>query len=296
MTTALSADDTVLESKRLHLGRAGQFEWESFKDVKVDAERFERRFEAVMNASEQTLRIWQHDVKLSWPVLLNGRKLGTLVNAETAMESLLAIPPGAFRDGENVLTIEPPSGLDDVEVGPVIITAKPMQELLSGAQMEVTVTDLATGDGLPCRLTVTRPDGTLQPLRAEPLADVAVRVGVVYTRNGRATISLPLGEYVLHAGRGFEWSVERAELVVKAGETKPVALQLKREVDTSGWIAADSHIHTLTHSGHGDAKIEERMLTIAGRGSNWQWPRITIITPITRRAQRAWAWRSASRQ
>jgi hypothetical protein len=37
-------------------------------------------------------------------------------------------------------------------------------------------------------------------------------------------------------------------------------------VDTGGWIAADSHIHTLTHSGHGDARIEERMLTIAGEG------------------------------
>jgi hypothetical protein len=37
-------------------------------------------------------------------------------------------------------------------------------------------------------------------------------------------------------------------------------------VDTAGWIAADSHIHTLTFSGHGDATVEERMLTIAGEG------------------------------
>jgi len=262
----LMADDLTVEAKRLHLGKAGQFEWEAFKDRAVDAERLERRFEAKANATEQTLRLWQRDVKLTWPVQLNGRKLGTLVMAETAMESLLAIPAGALRDGENVLMIEAPPSLDDIEVGPVFIAAKPMTEVMSGAQVDVTVTDGELGGGLPCRLTLTRADGTLQPLRAEPAGAVAVRIGVVYTRNGKAMLSLPSGDYVLHAGRGFEWSVERAVISLRAGETKQVALHLKREVPTAGWIAADSHIHTLTHSGHGDAKIEERMLTIAGEG------------------------------
>jgi hypothetical protein len=53
---------------------------------------------------------------------------------------------------------------------------------------------------------------------------------------------------------------------LKIGDSQEVKFGLKREVDTKGWIAADSHIHTLTHSGHGDAKIEERMITIAGEG------------------------------
>ncbi len=260
------ADDLVLQAKRLHLGRAGQFEWDSFKDRVVDAERFEKRFEAKSNAIEHTLRIWQRDVKQTWPVLLNGRKLGSLVNAETAMESVLAIPAGALHDGENVLTIEAPSSLDDIEIGPVSIAARPVQAALSGATIEVTVTDAETGDGLPCRLTVTRPDGTLQPLRAEPAGGVAVRVGVIYTRDGHATISLPPGDYILHAGRGFEWGVERVELLLKKDEIKEVPVKLRREVDTRGWIATDSHIHTLTYSGHGDAKIEERMLTVAGEG------------------------------
>ena len=264
------ADDpgvtTVLEAKRLHLGKPGQWEWESFKDRAVDAERIELRFQAKANAVEHTLSIWQRDVKLSWPVMLNGRKLGTLVSAEAAMENVLPIAPGILRDGENVLSIEAPPVLDDIEVGPLTITAKPLSAVLSGAKMDVTVTDAATGKAMPCRLTLTRTDGTLQPLRAEPAHNVAVRIGVVYTRDGRAQLSLPAGDYVLHAGRGFEWSVERAALHLATGETKQVALKLRREVPTEGWIAADSHIHTLTHSGHGDAKIEERMLTIAGEG------------------------------
>lgn len=263
---SLLAEDLTVEAKRLHLGKTGQFEWEAFKDRAVDAERLEQRFEAKANAMEQTLRLWQRDVKLTWPVLLNGRKLGTLVTAETAMESLLTIPAGALRDGENVLTIEAPPSLDDIEVGPVFIAAKAMTEVMRGAQVEVSVTDGEKGGGLPCRLTLTRADGTLQPLRAEPAGEVAVRIGVVYTRNGKAMLSLPPGDYILHAGRGFEWSVERAAISLRTGDTKQLAVKLRREVPTAGWIAADSHIHTLTHSGHGDAKIEERMLTIAGEG------------------------------
>ena len=260
------AEDVTVEARRLHLGKAGQFEWETFKDCAVDAERLEMKFQSKANAAEQTLRLWQRDVKLTWPVLLNGRKLGTLVTAETAMESLLTIPAGALRDGENVLTVEAPPGLDDIELGPVFIAAKPMAEVMGGAQVDVTVIDGETGGGLPCRLTLTRPDGTLQPLRAEPAGEVAVRIGVVYTRNGKAMLSLPPGDYILHVGRGFEWGVERAAISLREGDTKQVALKLRREVSTAGWIAADSHIHTLTHSGHGDAKIEERMLTIAGEG------------------------------
>lgn len=262
----LMAEDVIVVPGKLHLGKPGQFEWEVFKDRAVDAERLEKHFEARANANEQTLRIWQRDVKLGWPVFLNGKKLGALVTAETAMESLLAIPLGTLRDGDNLLVIEAPTALDDIEAGPVIIAPKTSAEMLSGAQVEVTVTDEESGGELPCRLTVTRADGTLQPLRAEPAADVAVRVGVVYTRNGKARLSLPPGDYILHAGRGLEWGVSREALTLQEGESKQVAVKLRREVDTTGWIAADSHIHTLTYSGHGDAKIEERMLTIAGEG------------------------------
>lgn len=262
----LMAEDLTLESRRLHLGRAGQFEWEAFKNKAVDAERLELKFEARANDREQTLRIWQRDVKLAWQVMLNGRKLGSLTSAETALESLLAIPPGVLREGENVLIIEAPPNLDDMEIGPIFIADKTTTELLSGARVEVAVTDGATAAEMPCRLTVTREDGALQPLLAEPAGEVAARVGVVYTRNGKAMLSLPPGDYILHAGRGFEWGVCREIISLREGESKQVAMKLQREVDTAGWIAADSHIHTLTYSGHGDAKIEERMLTIAGEG------------------------------
>ncbi|MBK8036397.1 MAG: CehA/McbA family metallohydrolase [Verrucomicrobiaceae bacterium] len=258
---AVHADDLILEARTLHLGRPGSYEWEEFKDRPVDGEKLERRFLAAGNTTEQALRLWHSNVKLNWTVKLNGKRLGILTTAETSMETVLAIPPGMLVEGENILTLYAPPSLDDIEIGPVILTPEPVKHFLSAARIDVEVTD-----AIPCRLTLTRPDGTLQPLLASPEGAVAARTGVVYTRDGRAVISVPAGDYVLHAGRGFEWSVATQKLSVNAGETSKVALTLKREVDTQGWIAADSHIHTLTHSGHGDATIEERMLTIAGEG------------------------------
>jgi hypothetical protein len=260
------AESASIQRKRVHLGKAGQFEWEIFKDDPVYAERLEVRFEAKANTTEHTLRIWQRDVKQTWPVLLNGRRLGSLTLAETALECVLAVPIGALRGGENMLVIEAPAQLDDIEVGPVILDSKPVVEAITGSTLQVSVTDAHTDEAIPCRLTLTRADGTLQPLRAEPSGDVAMRVGVVYAKHGKTTLSVPPGDYVLHAGHGFEWSVEARRLSLKLGDNQKVKLGLKREVDTKNWIAADSHIHTLTHSGHGDANIEERMITIAGEG------------------------------
>lgn len=255
-----------LESRRLQLGRDGQFEWDFHKDRKVDAGRLELHFQARANAGECTLRIWQRDVKLAWPVLLNGRRIGSLTPAEPAQECVLAVPAGTLRDGGNQLVIEAPQALDDIEAGPVFLELRPVSEALGGARLDITVADATTQAGLPCRLTLTRRDGTLQPLRAEPAREVAARTGVVYTTGGHAVLDVPPGDYVLHAGRGFEWSVSRTEVSVKRDETRALSLNLIREVDTRGWIAADSHIHTLTHSGHGDASVEERLITIAGEG------------------------------
>ena len=35
---------------------------------------------------------------------------------------------------------------------------------------------------------------------------------------------------------------------------------------TEGLVACDTHVHTLTHSGHGDATLDERAVTLAGEG------------------------------
>lgn len=262
-------DDTrriVIQSEELRIGPDSPREWADDDPRPIAGPRFETTFTATANAGARLLSIGQEGVKRNWGIYVNDRKLGTLVSDETSLEHLVEIPPGLLRDGMNTLRIEPAKEPDDIVVGPIALIGATRDEWLGGGEVSVAVTDAASGAAVPCRITVTKPDGTLAALAATPENEVAARTGVVYTRQGKATLSLPAGDYVVQAGRGFEWSLAEAKVRVTPGGAQGLALSLVREVDTSGWIAVDSHIHTLTHSGHGDATLRERILTIAGEG------------------------------
>lgn len=256
----------VIEPGAVRIGPGSGREWVDDDPRPVAGSRYEKTFPSHVNAASCLLSVRQEGVKRNWAIFLNDKKAGSLVADESALEHLVEIPPGTLRDGDNVLRIEAPKEADDIAIGPIAIIDATRPEWLAGGSVSIAVTDRESGRGLPCRLTVTRADGTLAALSAIPESEVAVRAGVVYTRQGRAELSLPAGDYEIRAGRGFEWGLAEARVRVSPGSRQDLDLSLRREVDTRGWIAVDSHIHTLTHSGHGDATLRERMLTVAGEG------------------------------
>jgi hypothetical protein len=70
----------------------------------------------------------------------------------------------------------------------------------------------------------------------------------------------------VYASRGPEWSLASHELALAPGAAGELRLEIVHELATPGWIGADFHLHTLTHSGHGDANLEERVLSCLGEG------------------------------
>lgn len=129
----------------------------------------------------------------------------------------------------------------------------------------VRVIDGDSGAPLPCRLTVISEDGKLVPLEVDKAPWIASRPGVVYTGTGETRFSLEPGLYTLYANRGLEYGLAKRDLLVASGAVE-LNIRLEREVDTTGYVSCDPHIHTLTFSRHGDSTIEERMATIAGEG------------------------------
>jgi hypothetical protein len=129
--------------------------------------------------------------------------------------------------------------------------------------LEVHVTE-SNGQPVPCRITIVDKNGTLAPLVAAPGEVLAVRPGVVYTGSGAARIGLRSGRYTVYASRGFEYGMASRQVDVGAHANVPVSFEIAREVPTPGLVSCDTHIHTLTLSGHGDSTLDERMLTIAG--------------------------------
>ena len=264
----VGAQPRVLDAQRYHLGAAGMPEWEEFERSTPHGPSLELTFRAETNTQESTLFLWQRNVKTAWNVTLNGRKIGTLETLAQPLVRALTIPAGTLKDGENRLQIaRPPSRfLDDIVVGEITLDSRPRATVLNEATLEVSVSDADGNKAVPCRLTLVQPDAALAPLDVSDVQRLAVRTGVVYTREGRARIGVRPGSYVLYANRGFEYSVATERITLRSGETRSLALQIRREVPTPGLVACDTHIHTLTFSKHGDATIDERMLTIAGEG------------------------------
>jgi len=149
----------------------------------------------------------------------------------------------------------------------VRIDPRPLRTVTGEGSLAIDVVESATGSGVPCRITIVDDLlDALPPLTAAPGQRLAVRPGVVYTGDGHARVSLPAGRYRVHAGRGPEFSIATQHVSVDAGDTEKVSLKIRREVPTANLVACDTHIHTLTFSGHGDATDDERAITLAGEG------------------------------
>ncbi|MCH7725334.1 MAG: PHP domain-containing protein [Planctomycetes bacterium] len=263
------AEPRVLLDGLRHLRIAGPREWTEFP-MKPDAERIELTFKAKANAGEATLSVRQQDVKQRWNVTLNEKQLGQLKNDENDMLLYFSVPPRTLIDGENTLLIEQDArrrkSTDDIRVGSISLDDRAVDDVLSEAMVEVNVFDDDTEKRLPARITILNAGGALQTVGAQSNDHLAVRAGIIYTSTGRASFGLPPGRYTIYAGRGFEYSLDRVEVTVVAGDKIKRTLKIRREVPTEGFVACDTHVHTRTHSGHGDSTVDERMITIAAEG------------------------------
>jgi hypothetical protein len=262
----LVAADRVLDERPHHLRSGDQREWSDFPQT-AEGKRLNVVFNATANATEQTIRLRHRDVKQTWDVVLNDRKLGPLPQDENATLTYIAVPPNTLRAGENVLSIVPGAGAsDDIEVSDIRVIDHARKDVLTESRLNVRVTDAETNRSIPCRITVTDEQGSLVTLGTTSAAHLAIRPGVVYTATGDADVQLPAGRYTIYATRGFEWGLDQSKIELAPGQTLEKTLSIRREVPTPGYVAVDTHCHTFTYARHGDATLAERMITIPGEG------------------------------
>ncbi|HMH32252.1 MAG TPA: CehA/McbA family metallohydrolase, partial [Puia sp.] len=195
---------------------------------------------------------------------------GNLTLDEKDMIDYFEIPPGIFRKKDNTLRIAvkiaKDQNSDDILIGQLLLIRQAIDQLLGESKVEVSVRDANTDGFLPSRITIVDQHGSLQPVAILNEDHLTARTGIVYTGNGHASFSLPAGSYKIYASRGFEYGADSIFINVKSGDLIQKTLSIRHEVPATGWISCDPHIHTLTYSGHGDATVRDRVLTIAGEG------------------------------
>ncbi|HYC53985.1 MAG TPA: hypothetical protein VEL28_03505 [Candidatus Binatia bacterium] len=91
-------------------------------------------------------------------------------------------------------------------------------------------------------------------------------VRAVYTdSSGTASFEVEPGNYRIYVSRGGEYSSFDAPLTVTAGVDTPVAAQIARVIDTTGFISSDHHVHGIASA---DSRVSEsdRVRQFAGEG------------------------------
>lgn len=194
----------------------------------------------------------------------NGSNLWVLGCACLAPSFAFVVPPPGGSVGESTGDSGAASARDDkARVAQLVADGEP------SAVLRFAIVDAKGGAALPGRLTFVGPRGPGAKLFTRTDAapnELAVRYDVVYALHGAASITVPVGKHTVYASRGLEWGLAQREFTFEAGQTYEWKAELAHELDTTGWIGADFHLHTRTFSGHGDANLEERVISLAGEG------------------------------
>ncbi len=250
-----------------HLGDSVVRDWPGTWMV-PEATNLTVRFEVPI-PKDGTLRLKQRDVHGVWRLQLNGVEIGQLFRVGDERLWHYPVPATALRPGTNWLEIIPDDPTDDIAVGLIEWIPTPTRQLLDLHTISLSVHESGLLKALPARIAITKDTGEPADIYSPfPLNQVAVRTGLLYTVGSTIRIDLPKGRYRLAATRGMEWSRHEQwlDLSTRTNDHRHLRFRLHREVDTKGYIACDTHIHTFELSHHGNATLAERVLTIAGEG------------------------------
>ncbi len=156
--------------------------------------------------------------------------------------------------------------------------------------IEVTVTD-ESSDPIAARVTIVGFDPSADPLNTQTI------LGVVNTRTGlfrdpgqdttfphgvaavhfidQTGVSGPRalepGDYRIYVSHGAEYSLASADVTITAGATTPVALQIARVLDTTGFVTGDFHVHSIDSP---DSKVtrHDRIVSMLAEGVDFFIP------------------------
>ena len=133
--------------------------------------------------------------------------------------------------------------------------------------LQVGTLQLEVRDGqqhfLPCKVSLRGKSGSSGAIPLDFAPESAHRrvKNLLYLHQGREEILLPVGEYEAIISRGPEYDAAFVDFTISPMEKTSLKPQLKRTVDTRGWISTDFHSHS-SPSGDNTASQLGRVLNL----------------------------------
>ena len=277
-----------IDAKMHHIRNAEPREW-SHHPEKAEAAKLVVDFDLADPAKFKLLTLRQDETQRVWSITLNDKKIGRLIRDHNHLEHGVEISKGLLKKTGNKIVIETNSPkADDIRVGDFVLHSTIQTEFEGSldaeslfkkrgyssprpefdAVLNLNCVNADTGKAMPCRFTIIdTTTGALVLLGAESNDRQAVRAGVIYSLDGKASAKVAAGRlYRVFAGRGFEYELASMDVPPFGNGVQEVNLKIRREVTTSGLVASDTHLHTFEFDRHGDCDLSERLISIAGEG------------------------------
>lgn len=121
------------------------------------------------------------------------------------------------------------------------------------------------GSPIPVHVLIKGQGETADPRPVDVEGRVVVAGRSLYLLDGRTRVSVAPGAYRITASHGTAYSLSVTDVTVSAEAPATIEAALRRVVDTSGWLAADLHLHAAP-SPDSDVALAERVQSLACEG------------------------------
>ncbi len=190
----------------------------------------------------------------------------------------------AWADAAGLVSVLMPATGGEISVehaGRAPVRLALTQEDLSPAEPRVVALGVQTairfhitdteGVSVPCKVNFTplTPEGApLPPAEAKKALNLGPQnrargcVDQWHSETGQFRVPLPPGRYRVNVTRGIEFGLLSRDVTLQPGDDFLLQGELKRLVDTRGWISADFHNHS-TPSGDNTCGTDDRVINLA---------------------------------
>jgi hypothetical protein len=142
------------------------------------------------------------------------------------------------------------------------------QIFAQNATINFKILNQSTQQPMPAKIVILK-NGESFHHNVESSTTLACRDNTIYSATGEGRFQIPAGKYEIWFGKGMEYSIETQQHSFEESKTYEIQTTLRKEINTDGFVCGDMHLHTFTFSGHGDATVEERLISCAAEGLEW---------------------------